>query len=127
MHLDLVSIETDTHPLDALFYQPDAGASGRAALLMHGNCKNFYTGPARFLAPAGWRRVPADRRGDRRQSSGRGVACAARLSPQMDTAGTFSVLIILSIVGVIIHKALRIVERRFLFWSGDAMRMAGGA
>ena len=51
MTLDLVSIKTDTHPLDALFYQPDGGASAGAVLLMHGNCKNFYTGPARFLPP----------------------------------------------------------------------------
>jgi pimeloyl-ACP methyl ester carboxylesterase len=49
--LDLVSIKTDTHPLDALFYQPDRGASAGAVLLMHGNCKNFYTGPSRFLPP----------------------------------------------------------------------------
>jgi pimeloyl-ACP methyl ester carboxylesterase len=52
MTLDLVSIRTDTNPLDALFYQPDRGASAGAVLLMHGNCKNFYTGPSRFLPPA---------------------------------------------------------------------------
>jgi pimeloyl-ACP methyl ester carboxylesterase len=52
MHLDLVSIKTDTCPLDGLFYQPEHGACAGAVLLMHGNCKNFYSGPARFLPPA---------------------------------------------------------------------------
>jgi pimeloyl-ACP methyl ester carboxylesterase len=51
MTLDLVSIKTDTNPLDALFYQPDGGASVGAVLLMHGNSKNFYTGLSRFLPP----------------------------------------------------------------------------
>ena len=56
MHLDLIAIKTDTCPLDGLFYQPECGACAGAVLLMHGNCKNFYTGPARFLPPLspGW-------------------------------------------------------------------------
>jgi pimeloyl-ACP methyl ester carboxylesterase len=48
MPLELISIETDTHPLDGLFYTPDASARG-AALFFHGNCMNFYTGPARMV------------------------------------------------------------------------------
>jgi pimeloyl-ACP methyl ester carboxylesterase len=52
MPLELVSIETDTYPLDGLFYQPDDGAPTKAVLLMHGNCHNFYTGVMRFLPPA---------------------------------------------------------------------------
>ena len=48
MHAELVSIDTDTDPLTGLFYQPQAGI-GVAALLMHGNCHNFYSGPCRFL------------------------------------------------------------------------------
>jgi len=47
------------------------------------------------------------------------------MNAQMDTAGTFSVFIVLALVGVVIHKVLRIVERRVLFWSGDGMRMIG--
>ncbi|HVB77762.1 MAG TPA: alpha/beta fold hydrolase [Candidatus Nitrosotalea sp.] len=51
MRVELVSIPTETDPLDALYYQPDEGAGSAAALLMHGNQGNFYTGPPRFLPP----------------------------------------------------------------------------
>jgi NitT/TauT family transport system permease protein len=47
------------------------------------------------------------------------------MNAQMDTAGTFSVFIILGLVGIIIHKALRLVERRLLFWSGEGVRIIG--
>jgi NitT/TauT family transport system permease protein len=47
------------------------------------------------------------------------------MNAQMDTAGTFSVFIILAIVGVILYQVMRMVERRFLFWSGEAMRAIG--
>jgi NitT/TauT family transport system permease protein len=47
------------------------------------------------------------------------------MNAQMDTAGTFSVFIILSIVGVVIYQTLRVLERRVLFWSGDSMRVIG--
>jgi NitT/TauT family transport system permease protein len=47
------------------------------------------------------------------------------MNSQMDTAGTFSVFIILALVGVVLHKGLRMVERRLLFWSGDGVRMIG--
>jgi NitT/TauT family transport system permease protein len=47
------------------------------------------------------------------------------MNAQMDTAGTFSVFVVLAIVGVVIHKTLRVVERRILFWSGDHMRAIG--
>jgi|RhiMetdeSRZDD1v2_1073273.scaffolds.fasta_scaffold02403_5 NitT/TauT family transport system permease protein len=47
------------------------------------------------------------------------------MNSQMDTAGTFSVFIILALVGVVLHKGLRLVERRLLFWSGDGVRMIG--
>jgi pimeloyl-ACP methyl ester carboxylesterase len=52
MPLELVSIATDTFPLDGLFYEPPGGARAGAVLLMHGNCFNFYTGVMRFLPPA---------------------------------------------------------------------------
>lgn len=51
MRAELVSIPTDTVPLDGLFYEPEGKAAG-AALLFHGNTMNFYTGPLRFLPPA---------------------------------------------------------------------------
>lgn len=47
------------------------------------------------------------------------------MNAQMDTAGTFSVFIILAIVGILLHNGLRMVERRVLFWSGEAERVIG--
>ena len=47
--IELVSIATDTCPLDGLFYTPRHAPLRAAALLFHGNCHNFYTGPSRFL------------------------------------------------------------------------------
>ena len=52
MRAELVSIPTGTVPLDGLYYEPEGAATGRAALLFHGNTMNFYTGPMRFLPPA---------------------------------------------------------------------------
>ena len=51
MRLDLVSIPTDTAPLDGLFYEPEGDATAGAVLLFHGNTMNFYTGALRFLPP----------------------------------------------------------------------------
>lgn len=50
MHTELVSIETDTVPLDGAWYVPDGDAVG-AVMLCHGNTMNFYTGAPRFLPP----------------------------------------------------------------------------
>jgi NitT/TauT family transport system permease protein len=47
------------------------------------------------------------------------------MNAQMDIAGTFSVFIILALVGVLLHQSLRIVERKLLFWSGEHTRMMG--
>src|SRR5258705_11122811 len=52
MRAELVSIPTDTVPLDGLYYEPEVGRPRGAALLFHGNTMNFYTGPMRFLPPA---------------------------------------------------------------------------
>ena len=52
MRIELVSVATDTAPLDGLYYEPDGGAAAGAALLFHGNTMNFYTGAMRFLPPA---------------------------------------------------------------------------
>jgi pimeloyl-ACP methyl ester carboxylesterase len=57
MRTTLVSIPTDTTPLDGAWYEPDGGdgyvtAAAGAVLLFHGNTMNFYTGAPRFLPPA---------------------------------------------------------------------------
>ncbi len=51
MKTTLVSIATDTIPLDGAWYEPDDGRGRGAALLFHGNTMNFYTGAPRFLPP----------------------------------------------------------------------------
>jgi pimeloyl-ACP methyl ester carboxylesterase len=51
MRATLVSIPTDTLPLEGALYEPEGAAAG-AALLFHGNTMNFYVGAPRFLPPA---------------------------------------------------------------------------
>ena len=51
MRTQLVTIQTDTIPIDGALHEPGGTAKG-AALYFHGNTMNFYTGAARFLAPA---------------------------------------------------------------------------
>jgi pimeloyl-ACP methyl ester carboxylesterase len=51
LRAELVSVPTETVPLDGLYYEPEGKAAG-AVLLFHGNTMNFYTGPPRFLPPA---------------------------------------------------------------------------
>jgi pimeloyl-ACP methyl ester carboxylesterase len=67
MEIELVSIETDTDPLDGLLYVPRNGQIHGAAMLLHGNCHNFYMGPSRFLPPVltaiGFARLAYNRRG----------------------------------------------------------------
>ena len=50
MRTELISIATDTLPLDGAFYLPDGEPSG-AVMLFHGNTMNFYVGAPRFLPP----------------------------------------------------------------------------
>ncbi len=52
MRTELISIATDTFPLDGTFHRPDNGPGARGVLLFHGNTMNFYTGAPRFLPPA---------------------------------------------------------------------------
>jgi pimeloyl-ACP methyl ester carboxylesterase len=60
MRTTLVTIPTETTPLDGAWYEPDGGdgyegyatAAAGAVLLFHGNTMNFYTGAPRFLPPA---------------------------------------------------------------------------
>jgi pimeloyl-ACP methyl ester carboxylesterase len=51
MRTELISIPTDTVPLDGVMYTPDTGSNNGAALYFHGNTMNFYVGGARFLPP----------------------------------------------------------------------------
>jgi len=51
MRTQVVSIETDTTPLDGLLYLPAHSDVYGAVQLMHGNTMNFYVGPPRFLPP----------------------------------------------------------------------------
>jgi len=52
MRATLVTIATDTTPLDGVYYEPEGRPAAGAALLFHGNTMNFYTGAPRFLPPA---------------------------------------------------------------------------
>ena len=51
MKTTLVTIPTDTIPLDGAWHEPESGPVRGAALLFHGNTMNFYTGAPRFLPP----------------------------------------------------------------------------
>jgi pimeloyl-ACP methyl ester carboxylesterase len=51
MHTELISIETDTVPLDGAFHRPDGEATTGAVLLFHGDTMNFDVGASRFLPP----------------------------------------------------------------------------
>jgi pimeloyl-ACP methyl ester carboxylesterase len=51
MRTELVSIATETIPLDGALHLPDGAPTG-AVLLFHGNTMNFYVGAPRFLPPA---------------------------------------------------------------------------
>ena len=48
MLAEVISIPTKAEPLSGLFYVPN-GKVIATALIFHGNCANFYTGPSRFL------------------------------------------------------------------------------
>jgi pimeloyl-ACP methyl ester carboxylesterase len=50
MRTELISIATDTLPLDGAFYLPESEPCG-AVMLLHGNTMNFYVGAPRFLPP----------------------------------------------------------------------------
>jgi pimeloyl-ACP methyl ester carboxylesterase len=50
MRTQLISIPTDTIPLEGALHEPDGDPKG-AVLLLHGNTMNFYVGAPRFLPP----------------------------------------------------------------------------
>lgn len=52
MRTELVTIPTDTTPLDGAYHWPDDRPIRGAVLLFHGNTMNFYVGAPRFLPPA---------------------------------------------------------------------------
>ena len=51
MRTALISIETDTEPMDGALHLPDGATARGGILLFHGNVMNFYTGMLRFLPP----------------------------------------------------------------------------
>jgi len=51
MRTELVSIATDTVPLDGAFHWPADRPARGGVLLFHGNTMNFYTGALRWLPP----------------------------------------------------------------------------
>ena len=51
MRTTLVTIPTETQPLDGAYYEPEDRAAAGAVLLFHGNTMNFYQGAPRFLPP----------------------------------------------------------------------------
>ncbi len=51
MRTELITIQTDTLPLDGAFHWPESGPIKGAVMLFHGNTMNFYTGAPRFLPP----------------------------------------------------------------------------
>jgi len=52
MKTQLITIQTDSIPIDGALHEPDDGRAKGAVLYFHGNTMNFYTGGARFLPPA---------------------------------------------------------------------------
>ena len=51
MRTELVTIPTDTLPLDGALHTPENRPARGAVLLFHGNTMNFYVGAPRFLPP----------------------------------------------------------------------------
>jgi len=51
MRTQLVTIPTDTLPLEGAFHEPDTGKAAGAVLLFHGSTLNFYVCAPRFLPP----------------------------------------------------------------------------
>jgi len=52
MRTELISIQTETEPLDGALHWPDELPARGGILLFHGNVMNFYSGMLRFLPPA---------------------------------------------------------------------------
>lgn len=48
------------------------------------------------------------------------------MTAQMDMAGTFSVFIILSCIGIALNLTLKAIQRRVLFWTGENNRFGAG-
>jgi pimeloyl-ACP methyl ester carboxylesterase len=67
MRTELISIQTNTIPLDGAFHTPEPRPARGGVLLFHGNTMNFYIGAPRFLPPQltedGWACLAFNRRG----------------------------------------------------------------
>ncbi len=42
----------------------------------------------------------------------------------MDTAGTFAILIVLSLIGMVLHQLMKFCRRKIVFWANDDQRLA---
>jgi pimeloyl-ACP methyl ester carboxylesterase len=103
MQTELITFSaTDGYLLDGLVYTPDAGFTGKAALLVHGKTMNFYTGPARILPPhltaLGWTCLAMNRRGHdlggaRNAHTSYGGAWERFIESQLDIAGGVAELV----------------------------------
>lgn len=51
MRTELITIATDTLPLDGALHLPEGKPAAGAVILFHGNTMNFYVGAPRFLPP----------------------------------------------------------------------------
>lgn len=99
MRTELISIPTDTLPLDGAYHLPVDREVRGAVLLMHGNGMNFYTGPPRFLPPlltgAGFACLAYNRRGHdtlaarTRAPEGNAFQTAAQALADNELAGEF--------------------------------------
>jgi NitT/TauT family transport system permease protein len=45
----------------------------------------------------------------------------------MDASGVFAILIVLSIIGIVLHSAMRFVARRVIFWTDTHSDLSRGA
>jgi NitT/TauT family transport system permease protein len=44
----------------------------------------------------------------------------------MDTAGVFAILIVLSVIGILLHAAMRLIARRVIFWADSFSDLSQG-
>lgn len=96
---ELVSIDTDTVPLDGLYYSLEGDEVRGSVLFMHGNGMNFYYGVARFLpqylAATGFACLAFNRRGHdtlsarTRDAEGNAFQTAAQAQADNDYARAF--------------------------------------
>ena len=48
-----------------------------------------------------------------------------QMSFAADTTGTFAILVLLSMIGLVMHKAVHFVKKRVLFWAPETEQTTG--